>query len=160
MLRYYRATGALLATVGSLVALIASSAPALAAGPAVSADLPLALEGTPDQVGVGGNVTYPAFVRNSGPEQASNVTLSNDLGDKLALVSASASQGSCTGSGPVSCALGTLAKGAYAKVTIIAKATKPGLAIDQARVTANENDPSPGDNQRHESTTIRGPESV
>ena len=31
MLRYYRATGALLATVGSLVALIATSAPALAA---------------------------------------------------------------------------------------------------------------------------------
>jgi uncharacterized repeat protein (TIGR01451 family) len=127
---------------------------------ATVADLRLALEGTPDRVGVGENATYTAFVRNSGPDQASNVTLSNDLGDKLAFVSASASQGSCTGSGPVSCALGTLAKGAYAKVTIIAKATKPGLAIDQAKVSASENDPTPGDNQRSESTTIRGPESV
>src|SRR5262249_31772727 len=71
------------------------------------------------------NLTY--VVTNNGPQPATNVVLSEQLGIGLVFVSSTTSQGSCAGTGPVVCALGDLAAGASATVTITARATATGL---------------------------------
>lgn len=122
-----------------------------------TADLHLSLDRRPSSVTVGGSVTYTAVVRNDGPDQATGVTLANALPDRMTFVSASASQGSCTGTGSLSCSLGTLAKGASATVTFVATAARSGWAVDTARVASAERDPSPRDARRSVSTLVRGP---
>src|SRR5690349_15657626 len=59
---------------------------------------------------VGATVTYVAHVSNSGPDAAA-ATVSDELGEVESLVSASASQGSCTQTAPVICDLGVVAPG-------------------------------------------------
>src|SRR3989442_15157227 len=82
-----------------------------------SADLVLSGTLAPDPVQVGAQLTYTLSVQNKGPQPASAVTLSDTLPANTSLVSATASQGSCTPSaGTVSCALGGLALGYSAQV--------------------------------------------
>jgi uncharacterized repeat protein (TIGR01451 family) len=87
----------------------------------------------------GGEITYSIQVKNNGPEHAGGVALSDPLPAGSTLVSAGATQGSCTGTSTVSCSLGGLASGASAGVTIKAMvgfgtftdtATVSSLAID------------------------------
>jgi uncharacterized repeat protein (TIGR01451 family) len=66
---------------------------------------------------VGTRATYVAHVTNNGPD-ATDATVSDQLGDAESLVSASASQGSCTQAAPVSCALGVVAPGTDVTITV------------------------------------------
>lgn len=67
----------------------------------------------------------------------------------MTLVSATATQGSCTGSPTVVCMLGSLAPGATATVTITATTTQPGPLVDRAWVSA-----SPPGNWQHERDAV------
>ena len=78
----------------------------------VAADLAVVSTASPDPVIVGTDLTYDVTVTNHGPDGASSVTLTDTLPGGSALQSASASQGGCSGSAPVTCALGSLAVGA------------------------------------------------
>ena len=60
---------------------------------------------------VGQSLTYTLHVANAGPSNATGVVLADVLPAGVSLVSAQPSQGSCTGTTTVSCALGTLAVG-------------------------------------------------
>lgn len=86
----------------------------------------------PNPVATGENLTYVISVRNNGPDTATNVRVTDVLNNLMAtgsLQSVSASQGSCTpGTLPangatqtVACELGSLANGAGATVTIVAR---------------------------------------
>jgi hypothetical protein len=68
-------------------------------------------------------------------------------------VSATSSQGSCTGTGPVACALGTLAAGATAQITVVVQPTAVGYITTRATAKADQLDPYRGNNSR--STTVR-----
>ncbi|MEA2425188.1 MAG: hypothetical protein QOH13_1598 [Thermoleophilaceae bacterium] len=72
---------------------------------------------------VGSTATYTMQVGNNGPD-ATEATVTDQLGDSEELVSASASQGSCTQAAPATCSLGTLGPAASASVTIQVKYTK------------------------------------
>ena len=61
---------------------------------------------------------YVIRVRNAGPATATEVTVTDALAAPLDLVRATASQGECSGRRAVSCAIGTLAAGAEATLTI------------------------------------------
>ena len=68
------------------------------------------------------NLTYSLTITNAGPNASTGVTLSNLLPAEVNFISASSSQGSCINAGRlVTCALGTLADGATATVTIVVK---------------------------------------
>jgi uncharacterized repeat protein (TIGR01451 family) len=86
---------------------------------AASADLSLTMTGTASTVKRKPRITYTISVKNSGPSSASNVIVSDYLPVLATLVSASSSQGSCSGTAPVRCDLGTLLSGASASVTIV-----------------------------------------
>lgn len=128
----------------AIVAVLAlTAAPAAAANPA--ADLVLTNTDLPDRVVTGQRLTYLLTVRNAGPDGANDIELLDVLQSSTILVSVRTSQGSCTGSGTIVCALGNLASGQAASVTIVVDTTRAGTVFNEASVFAR----APGD-PRHE----------
>jgi uncharacterized repeat protein (TIGR01451 family) len=95
------------------------------------------------KVAKGGKITYSIQVKNNGPERASGVVLSNLLQTRTTLVSATASQGSCTGTTALSCNLGVLRSGATASLTIQVKSRRRN-AINTVTVSSRAVDTNPG----------------
>jgi uncharacterized repeat protein (TIGR01451 family) len=105
----------------------------------------------------GSTVTLTYVVTNNGPQPATNVVLSEQLGIGLVFVSSSATQGSCTGTGPVVCALGDLAAGASATVTITARAIATGLLDATSAVNASETDANLNNNNANTTVPVALP---
>jgi uncharacterized repeat protein (TIGR01451 family) len=97
-----------------------------------------------DPIVLGGNLTYRLEVENLGPAHASNVVLyalargfdpasGLPTGPPLDvnLVSATPSSGTCSGSGPVECALGAFPVGASATLQIVVTPTVASVAPGQ-----------------------------
>jgi uncharacterized repeat protein (TIGR01451 family) len=120
-------------------------------GPA--ANLGLSLAATPRPATVNQPLTYTLTVRNLSTVEATNVMLSNRIPLRSTFVSATSSQGSCTGGAIVSCSLGTLAAQSSAQVTIVVTPTAAGNLTNRASVKSNERDPNRFNNVR--STTVR-----
>jgi uncharacterized repeat protein (TIGR01451 family) len=128
------------------------------------ADLVLSQTMAPDPVTRGDQVTYTVKVTNAGPDEAGAVDVIDTppMGTYGAGVSFSASQGSCTrdletSAGNITCALGPLAAGAEATVTIA-----PGLSFystftNRTAIRSNVSDPHSADNSAVTSTTPVGP---
>ena len=95
---------------------------------------------------VGSDLTYTLHVRNLGGTDATNVKVTARIPARSTFVSATASQGSCTGTAPIVCSLGGLAKGATATVTLVAKPTAAGRLVASAHVQADQRDPRPWNN--------------
>jgi uncharacterized repeat protein (TIGR01451 family) len=83
---------------------------------------------------------------NNGPSAATNVMVTDVLPAGLTFVSATPSQGTCTGTTTVTCSLGGLASGASATVTLTVTSAAATPASNTATVTANEVDPNPANN--------------
>jgi uncharacterized repeat protein (TIGR01451 family) len=94
----------------------------------------------------GTNLTYTVTVTNNGPTAATGVTLNDTLAGGLTFVSATSTQGTCSGTGPISCAIGSLAGGASAMVTVVASAAQSGSYANTASVTATQPDLNTGNN--------------
>jgi uncharacterized repeat protein (TIGR01451 family) len=112
-------------------------------------DIAISAEVTPNPVTVGGNLTYTLTVRNRGPSSATFVSVSDLLPDSLMVVSAVASQGTCTGgyrNEMITCHLANLSNGAHATVTIVAKPTVAGDLPYIATAGAYESDSNRGNN--------------
>lgn len=120
------------------------------------ADMGITASAAPDPVTVGESLTFTITIANAGPAPATNVTLTDTLlGGTLS--SATASQGTCSGSGPVTCSLGTIANGSNATVTLIVTTTQVGTASLSASVAAAESDPSSGNNAVTVAATVNAP---
>jgi uncharacterized repeat protein (TIGR01451 family) len=111
-----------------------------------SADLGVTQTISPNPALVGTSLSHRIVVTNSGPATASNVTVTDNLAAGFSFGSATASQGSCNATANVSCALGSLASGASAVITIVATPTMTGSFSNTATATATENDPDNSDN--------------
>jgi uncharacterized repeat protein (TIGR01451 family) len=121
----------------------------------VGADLVMSKTDDPDPVPVGAELTYRLGVINNGPDPASGVVVTDTLPDEVDLVSFSPSQGSCSEAGKdVVCNLGELAKNSSATVELVVDAITAAVITNTAQVTAVESDPSPGNSQADEQTTV------
>ena len=102
------------------------------------ADLALTTVASPDPVYLGNTLTYTLTASNLGPYSASGVTVSNVLPSGVTFGSATASQGSCSqNNGLVTAALGELASGGQATVTIeITSPTNAGWLTNGASISA------------------------
>ncbi len=132
-------------TMLSLAALAAALmvAPAAQTAPGDVADLSVTKSDSPDPARVGATLTYTVVVANNGPQEATNVFLSDRLPSHSDFVSATATGGArCEARGNnVSCNLGNLAKDATATVTIVVRPTKVGTIDNTASVDSVETDP-------------------
>ena len=146
------ATAVVLAAAALFAAMLGQSSAAAATG---KANLGLTLGGSPHAVDPGQTVTYTATVRNAGPGDATSVRLRDWIPGKATFGSTTASQGSCTGTRPVTCQLGALAANASATVTLTVTASKGGWMEDQARVFSDLRDPNPANNIRIVRTLVR-----
>ncbi|HEV2904510.1 MAG TPA: PQQ-dependent sugar dehydrogenase, partial [Pyrinomonadaceae bacterium] len=97
------------------------------------------------------------IVANSGPASATNVSVTDNLPIGVTFGSATTTQGSCSGSGPVNCSIGTLASGASAIVTISVTPTASGQITNNATVSATEADPDSSNNTASLITVIDSP---
>ena len=109
------------------------------------ADLAITKTMTPMQPLVGAPVTFTITATNNGPSDATGVVVNDPLAGQLVDPTATTSQGSCAiTSAEVSCAIGTLAPGATATVTVsatIASGTSGEVLSNTAQVAGNETDP-------------------
>lgn len=120
----------------------------------ISADLAVAISDEPDPVQVGGNLAYAVTVANNGPDAATSVTTAISLPQGANFVSVSSSQGTCTGNGPVNCALGNLAAGAKATINIVITPTAAGNITLQASATSATPDANTANNTASEATKV------
>jgi uncharacterized protein (TIGR03437 family) len=126
----------------------------------INADLALSDTDSRDPVMVGNDLVYTLTVTNNGPDDAAAVTLADTLPSGVTLVSASASQGSCGGAGPVNCALGGLAAAAKATVTITVKSATVGSIMNRATVTSATPDLDPSNNAAAQETRVSAQPSI
>jgi uncharacterized repeat protein (TIGR01451 family)/CSLREA domain-containing protein len=122
-----------------------------------NSDLAISKTDNPDPVEVGNNLTYTMAVENNGPSNATGVTMTDTLPAGVTFVSATPSQGTCTGTSTVTCALGSLAVGPIATVTLVVTPTAPDTITNTATVTGNETDLTPANNTATEQTTVTAP---
>jgi uncharacterized repeat protein (TIGR01451 family) len=108
----------------------------------------------------GQSLTYDIVVSNLGPATADAVMLSDPLPPGTTFLSCTSSAGTCSGpavgtNGTVTAALGPIAPGATATVTIGATVTGPvGTLVNVATATSSTPDPDPGSNQGTAVTTV------
>ena len=122
--------------------------------PQQQADLSITKADSPDPVFEGQQLTYTVTVRNNGPDGATGVTVTDPVPGGVFLASATPSQGGCSGTATVTCALGSLANGASATVTIVVIPTLAGALSNTASVTGSPSDPNLGDNSATSATTV------
>jgi uncharacterized repeat protein (TIGR01451 family) len=112
-----------------------------------TADLSITKTTTATQATTGSTIAYTITVTNNGPDAATNVVVSDNLPAGLQFVSATPSQGSCAGTDPFTCNLGTLNNGASATISLQALVTATtGTISNTATVTAATDDGTPGNN--------------
>ena len=87
---------------------------------------------------VGTVFTYTITVTNTGPGTATAVTLSDPLPNGMAFDSFITSQGTCTGGAIINCALGDLAVGDTATITVTVTATEAGTFTNIATITVTD----------------------
>jgi uncharacterized repeat protein (TIGR01451 family) len=110
--------------------------------PTSGADLGLYLNQTPAATVVvgGGNFSYTATVLNEGPQDATGVALTEFLPSGLKLVSALPSQGACTGTTTITCALGAMTDVSAATVSFTVTPTAAGTLTDALHTVATTPD--------------------
>ncbi len=115
-----------------------------------NADISTTISQSPSSVVAAGSpLVYTITTTNNGPSAASGVTTTDMLPAGVTFNTATSSQGSCSGTTTVSCAVGALASGQSATITI--SVTPPGALQgttlqNSATSTANETDPNPANN--------------
>jgi uncharacterized repeat protein (TIGR01451 family) len=123
-----------------------------------ASDLSITKTDSPDPAHVGQNLTYTIRVTNGGPAVATGVTMSDTLPKNAGFGSAASTQGTCTLKPVkllVSCALGSLAGGAAATVTIVVKPTSKGTITNTATVSADQTDANTANNTATATTTVK-----
>jgi uncharacterized repeat protein (TIGR01451 family) len=120
-----------------------------------AADLAVSETGTPSSVNLNQNVTYTVQVSNLGPGAATNTILTDVLSSRVAFVSATPSQGTCSGTTTITCNLGTLAANGSATVSIVVTAKSGDLNTNTVTAQSDAPDPNTANNTASVNTIFR-----
>jgi uncharacterized repeat protein (TIGR01451 family) len=110
-----------------------------------TADLSLSMGAWPSPVAVQTNLTYRVRITNLGPAMATGVQVTDTLPVAIR-VSATSTQGTCSGTSAVTCSIGDLDVGSLVTVTIVVSPQVIGSISNTATVTSNQPDPTSNDN--------------
>jgi uncharacterized repeat protein (TIGR01451 family) len=123
------------------------------------ADVAITKTDSVDPIQAGSLLTYTLKVTNGTLSEATSVTVTDTLNGSD-FDSITTTQGSCTFNQPtktVTCTLGSLPVSAMATITLKVVVVQIGVISNTATVTANEVDPTPGNNSDTELTTVTVP---
>jgi uncharacterized repeat protein (TIGR01451 family) len=120
-----------------------------------NADLSITKTPGPGPYGTGNQLTYTINVANAGPGTATGVSVTDVLPAGTTFVSATPSQGSCSGTTTVTCSLGTLANAASATIALtVTLPSTPGPVANTATVTSTSSDPNMANNTSTSTITV------
>jgi uncharacterized repeat protein (TIGR01451 family) len=123
--------------------------------PTTGADLAVQIAGNPDLLSVTQTLTYTVTVQNLGPQDATNVVLTNTLPSTVNFVSLATNQGTCTEANlVVVCNISKLVSGDALVATIAVVPTTPGTITDSATATASQTDTNTANNTASHSTAV------
>jgi uncharacterized repeat protein (TIGR01451 family) len=117
-------------------------------------DLAVTKEGPEPRTPTGQTMTYTINVTNNGPGTATGVILTDTLPGSVTFISASATQGTCSGTATVTCILGTISAGNTVTVTIQVKPTQAGVITNTATAVSHEIDSTPANNTAVDETSV------
>lgn len=120
----------------------------------VTVDIALSMTDTPDPVSLRGALSYTITAMNFSSNAAANVVVTDTLPAGFTFVSASSTQGSCSGTGPVTCSIGTLAAVNAANITINGTPTVVGAISNMASVTTSSVETNLSNNTATATTTV------
>jgi uncharacterized protein (TIGR03437 family) len=121
---------------------------------AQAADLAITVMDRPNPVKANNNLAYEITVTNNGPNATTGVIVTDVLPNGLNPIAADASQGSCSGTRTVTCALGNLAVGAKADITILVVPAAAGTLTNRASVTSDLGDADTTNNSVEQQTRV------
>ncbi len=106
------------------------------------ADLALSMTASPTPVFISSNLTYTIQVQDLGLSNTTNGTLTDTIPTSTTFVSASTTQGTCSGTATVTCALGAITRGTTITVAITVTApASPTTLTNTSSVTSSTTDP-------------------
>ena len=127
----------------------------LNAFPTTGADLALTASGDSSALSVTQKLTYTATASNYGPQDATNVVLTDTLPSTVNFVSVTSNQGTCTEAQlVVMCSISNLISGDSLVATINVVPTTTGQITNTANATASENDANTANNTASISTRV------
>jgi uncharacterized repeat protein (TIGR01451 family) len=101
-------------------------------------DLSITKTGSPNPDTLPGDITWTMVVTNNGPDADTGVKITDPIPSGNAFVSASSTQGTCTGSGGIlTCDIGSMAAGASVTITLVTKPSQPGTVTNTVTVVGN-----------------------
>lgn len=123
--------------------------------PTAAADLVIVgISASPSPAKLNRNLTYTIRVSNYSTDMAYNTVLTSSLPASMSFVSATTTQGTCSGTSTVTCQLGTVPYGAGIKVTIVAKPRVRGTFTSSASVSSTSPEKNPANNSASVSVTV------
>ncbi len=100
-------------------------------------DLSITKTGSPSPDTLPGNITWTMVVTNNGPDADTGVTLSDPIPSGYTFVSATSTQGTCTGDAILTGDIGPMAVGASVTITLVTTPSQPGTVTNTVTVVGN-----------------------
>jgi uncharacterized repeat protein (TIGR01451 family) len=120
-----------------------------------NADVSIVKTPAPGPYGTATNLTYTILVSNAGPTAAASVSVSDAIPAGTTFVSATPTQGSCSGTTTVTCTLGTIASAGSASIALtVTLPSTPGPVVNTAIVSTTSPDPNAGNNSSTSTITV------
>src|SRR5439155_6842014 len=119
-------------------------------------DLAITKTDNPDPVSVGGLLTYTLTVTNKKGDTANNVVVTDALPSGVTLVSVTTTKGSCSGTNPISCSIGSVAYNELVSILVVVRPHSPGTITNTAVVTGREHEHDPSNNTASATTLVQG----
>jgi uncharacterized repeat protein (TIGR01451 family) len=124
--------------------------------PAPKIDLAITKVGTPNPTTVNHNITWTITVVNNGPNNATGVTVADAIPGGTAFVSATSTQGTCTGTAMLNCQIGSLSVGQTVTITLVTTANQTGTIPNTAIVVGNEAETNTANNTATATVNVVG----
>src|SRR5207248_300038 len=121
-------------------------------------DLSITKAGSPATQDLGaGNITWTIVVTNNGPNTDTGVTIADPMPGGNTFVSATTTQGSCTGGAILNCSLGTMAAGATVTITLVTTPTTTGTQTNTVIVVGDRPETNTANNQATATVQVTAP---